>query len=71
MRTLRCQCFRAGNKTLLIYLYYFQGDKERFQIIVRKEEAVGDALVKFYKSSEISNQVQKEVAAIGESVSII
>lgn len=70
MRTLRCQCFRAGNKTLLINLYYFQGDKERFHVIVPKEEAV-DTLVKFYNSSEISNQVQKEVAAIGESVSLI
>ncbi|KAK7363124.1 hypothetical protein VNO77_05254 [Canavalia gladiata] len=40
-------------------------DEECFHIVVPKEEAV-DILTKFYKSSEISNQVQKEVAAIGE-----
>ncbi|TKY59487.1 ABC transporter G family member 11 [Spatholobus suberectus] len=41
-------------------------DEECFHITVPKEKAV-DILVEFYKSSEISNQVQKEVAAIGES----
>ncbi|KAK7368812.1 hypothetical protein VNO80_10842 [Phaseolus coccineus] len=45
---------------------FILGDKERFHVIVPKEEAV-DTLVKFYYSSEISNQVQKEVAAIGEN----
>ncbi|XP_027348398.1 ABC transporter G family member 11-like [Abrus precatorius] len=40
-------------------------DEECFLAIVPKEEAV-DILTKFYKSSEISNQVKKEVAAIGE-----
>ncbi|RDX79694.1 ABC transporter G family member 3, partial [Mucuna pruriens] len=41
-------------------------DEDYFQIAVPKEEAI-DILVKFYKSSEISNLVQKEVAAVGES----
>ncbi|XP_027915590.1 ABC transporter G family member 2-like [Vigna unguiculata] len=41
-------------------------DKEGLHIVVPEEEAV-DTLVQFYKSSEICNQVQKEVAAIGES----
>jgi len=54
----------------LIYLYYLQDDEECFNKTLPKEEAV-DILVGFYKSSEISNQVQKEVAIIGESVSII
>nr|KYP61155.1 ABC transporter G family member 11 [Cajanus cajan] len=43
-----------------------QDDEGYFHIAVHKEEAV-DILVNFYKSSEISNQVQKEVTAIGES----
>ncbi|KAL5148779.1 ABC transporter G family member 11 [Glycine soja] len=41
-------------------------DEECFNKTLPKEEAV-DILVGFYKSSEISNQVQKEVAIIGES----
>lgn len=70
MRTSRPQCFRACNKTLLIYLHYLQDDKEGFHIVIPEEEAV-DTIVKVFKSSEISNQVRKEVAAIGERVSVI
>lgn len=54
----------------MIHVICFQDAEEGFGKGATTEEAIG-ILVKSYRSSQIRNQVEKEVAKISESVSFM